>query len=393
MERADEMLRFLDAGESHGPGITTVVEGFPRGLRVESAFIRKELARRRGGYGRGGRMAIEGDEVEILGGVRRGLTLGSPIALLVRNRDHANWTESMSPEAAEGAPGPEPVTVPRPGHADLAGAIKYGSRDIREVLERASARETVGRVCAGALAKLLLRRAGIEVGSHVLRVGGVEASARETVSLAELAGAEEDPMRCLDPGASAAMRAAVDEAARSGDTLGGVVEVLAFGVPPGLGSHVHWDRRLDGRLAQALMSIQSVKGLEIGGGFSLASMRGSGAADVIRHAPGRGFYRETNRAGGMEGGISNGEVIRLRVAAKPIPTLATPLATVDMDSKREALALKERADVCAVPAVGVIAESMTAWVLAEALLEKTGGDSMEEVEERLRAYREKVTRF
>jgi chorismate synthase len=382
-------MRFLDAGESHGPGILTIVEGCPRGLRVDRGFIQEELARRRRGYGRGGRMSIESDEVVLMGGVRRGWSLGGPIALLVPNRDHANWLEVMPPEEVEGAP-PPPVTTPRPGHADLAGALKYGTRDLRDILERASARETVGRVCAGALAKLLLRRAGIEVGSHVLRVGEVEAATGEIGAFAELWKAEEDEMRCLDPAASASMRAAVDAAAEAGDTLGGVVEVLAFGVPPGLGSHVHWDRRLDGLLAQALMSIQSVKGVEVGGGFALSGLPGSRCLDHILYDGEAGFRRGSNHAGGIEGGMSNGETVRLRVAAKPIPTLGKPADTVDIESKLPVRALKERADVCAVPALGVVAESMVAWVLANALLEKTGGDSMQEVEERLQQYRRRV---
>jgi len=385
-------MRFLDAGESHGPGMVTVVEGIPAGLAVSRSFIEGELARRRRGYGRGGRMAIEEDRVEILSGVRLGRSLGSPIALLVRNRDFQNWQEVMSPEG-EGSAKTTPVTVPRPGHADLAGAVKFSTLDIRDILERASARETVGRVCAGALAKLLLERVGIEVGSHVVQVGKVHAAEGRVTEPRELAEAEDDPLRCLDREASAEMVREIDRAREEGDTLGGVVEVLAFGVPPGLGSHVHWDRRLDSRLAGALMSVQSVKGVEVGDGFALASLRGSAAADLIGHEEGRGFLRDTNHAGGIEGGISNGEVIRLRVAAKPIPTLGRPLKTVDLRTKERAEALKERADICAVPAVGVVAESMVAWVLAEALLEKFGGDSMEELETRVRAWRSQALAF
>ncbi|MBC7252561.1 MAG: chorismate synthase [Actinobacteria bacterium] len=384
-------MRFLDSGESHGAGMLAVVEGMPMGVPVRREFLESELARRRLGYGRGPRMALERDEVEILGGVRGGRTLGSPVALLVRNAEHRKWLKVMSPYGEVEA---EPLTRPRPGHADLAGAIKYGTRDIRDILERSSARETVGRVCAGALAKSLLVCLDIHVYSHVLQVGEARVTAAgETPRREEAAAADEDPMRCLDREASLRMREEVDRARREGDSLGGVFEVVAYGVPPGLGSHVHWDRRLDGRLAAAVMSIQAVKGVEVGEGFLLAGMRGSLASDPIYHSKRRGFYRRTNRAGGLEGGITNGEPVVVRAAMKPIPTLASPLETVDLVTKERVAAAVERADVCAVPAAAVIAESAVAFVLADALLEKLGGDSLEELGARFRDLKRRYKAF
>ncbi len=376
------MLRFLDAGESHGAGMVTVVEGMPMGVPVTRRYVESELARRRLGYGRGPRMSLERDRVEILSGVRDGRTLGSPVALLVRNAERRKWSRVMSAEEGVEA---EPLTRPRPGHADLAGALKYGTRDIRDILERSSARETVGRVCVGALAKSLLACFDIHVRSHVLQVGTVRVPESEDVPpLEDLEGVDSDPMRCLDPAASLAMREEVDRARKEGDSLGGVFEVVAYGVPAGLGSHVHWDRRLDARLAAAVMSVQGIKGVESGWGFRLAGMRGSRAADPIRHSRRKGFYRPTNRAGGLEGGMTNGEPVVVRAAMKPIPTLASPLETVDVVSKESVPAAVERADVCAVPAAAVIGEAMVAFVLADALLEKLGGDSLEEMEKRFR---------
>ncbi len=386
------MLRFLNAGESHGKGMTVIVEGVPAGLLLEKESLERELERRRLGYGRGTRMEIERDRVDILGGVRRGYTLGSPIALWVENLDYPNWERLMTPDLSTRAL-EERVTMPRPGHADLPGVLKYSTRDIRDILERASARETAGRVCATSVAKILMRQFGMEVISHVISVGEVEASSSRKPLPEDLKTIDQDPMRCLDMEASAKMLNLVEEARAAGDTLGGKVEVLAYGVPPGLGSHVHWDRRLDGLLAQALMSIQAVKGVEIGEGFRMASVRGSLSVDLIDYQEERGFYRHSNLAGGIEGGMSNGEVIWLRVAMKPIPTMRKPATTVDIDSKRRVEALAERADVCAVPALGVIAEGMVAWVLARCFLEKFGGDHLEEIRERYLLYLERIKNF
>lgn len=376
------MLRFLDAGESHGAGIVCVVEGLPMGVPVSREFIESELARRRLGYGRGPRMSLERDEVEVLSGVRGGRTLGSPVAMLVRNAESRKWLKVMSPF---GDVEVEPLTRPRPGHADLAGALKYDTRDIRDILERSSARETVGRVCAGALAKSLLFCLDVHVHSHVLQVGEVRVQERRALpSREEIAAADGDPLRCLEPETSRRMREEVDRARREGDSLGGVFEVVAYGVPAGLGSHVHWDRRLDSRLAAAVMSIQGIKGVEIGDGFRLAGLRGSQAADPIRHSRRRGFFRPTNRAGGLEGGMTNGEPVVVRAAMKPIPTLASPLESVDLMTKEKVNAAVERSDVCAVPAAAVIAEAMVAFVIADAMLEKLGGDSLGEISERHR---------
>ncbi len=374
------MLRFLDAGESHGKGITTIVEGLPRGIPISTAYIERDLGRRRLGYGRSSRMELEGDRVEIMSGVRSGISLGSPVAMLVMNAEREKWRDLMPVEGeAEG----DPLTGLRPGHADLAGALKYGTRDLRDVLERASARETVGRVCAGSLARALLAEVGVAVHSRVLEVGGIKVAGDDIFpSAEEMNKADEDAMRCLDPEASRLMREEIDRARDEGDSLGGVFEVAAYGLPAGLGSHVHWDRRLDARIAAAVMAIQAIKGIEIGGGFKLAGMRGSRAVDAIRHHEGRGFYHPSNMAGGLEGGMTNGEIVVVRAAMKPIPTLASPLDSVDLVSKREIKAAVERADVCAVPAAAVIAEAAVAFVLAGALLDKTGGDNMDEIRTR-----------
>ncbi|GEA19158.1 chorismate synthase [Moorella sp. E306M] len=378
------MLRYLTAGESHGRGLSVIVEGMPAGVPLTAEDINTWLARRQGGYGRGGRMSIERDRVEILAGVRGGYTLGSPVALFIANRDWANWQEIM-------APGPEAqaervVTRPRPGHADLAGGLKYHQADLRNILERASARETAARVAAGAAAAALLKELGIELAAHVVRIGPV--AVKGAVELSAARQAWESPVYCADPEVSRAMVAVIEEARQKGDTLGGVVEVLAAGVPAGLGSHVHWDRRLDGRLAQALMSIPAIKGVEIGAGFELASIPGSLSHDAIAYREGQGFYHPTNRAGGLEGGMTNGEILVLRAAMKPIPTLMQPLPSVDFLTKKPVTAAVERSDVCAVPAVAVVAWAAVAWVLAGAVMEKFGGDYLPEIQERMAAYRQ-----
>ncbi|MDN5327220.1 MAG: chorismate synthase [Moorella sp. (in: firmicutes)] len=378
------MLRFLTAGESHGRGLSVIVEGMPAGVPLTDGDINTWLARRQGGYGRGGRMAIERDRAEILAGVRGGLTLGSPVALFIANRDWENWQEIM-------APGPEAradrvVTRPRPGHADLPGGLKYHQADLRNILERASARETAARVAAGAVAAALLKELAVELAFHVVRIGPVEV--RGQVDWEAACRAVESPVYCADPEAGRAMVAAIEEARQQGDTLGGVVEVLARGVPAGLGSHVHWDRRLDGRLAQALMSIPAIKGVEIGAGFRVAALPGSRVHDAIAYREGQGFYHPTNRAGGLEGGLTNGETLVLRAAMKPIPTLMHPLPSVDLITKQPATASIERSDVCAVPAAAVVAAAAVAWVLAGAILEQFGGDFLPLIQERLVAYRQ-----
>lgn len=370
------MLRFLTAGESHGPACLVIIEGMPAGLDLNVADINRDLALRRTDYGRGGRGSLEKDEAEIMAGVRYGKTLGSPIALSVKNQDFKNWQAVMKIEAA----GEEAarLTRPRPGHADLAAALKYGQDDIRNVLERASARETVSRVMAGAVARRLLAGFGIRVASHTVQIGKVKMTGQRP-GFGEVAAVfERDPeIRCLDPQTSKKMKAAIDEARRNQDTLGGVVEVIADGVPVGLGSVMHYDRRLDGALAAALMSIPSVKAVEIGDGFEMASLTGSGTVDVI--TPGKkGFLRQTNHMGGIEGGISNGEDIICRVYHKPIATLGKPARTVDIASFESAEALVERSDTCVVPRAGVVSEAMTCFVLAQALMEKFGGDNISE---------------
>jgi len=372
------VLRFLTAGESHGPALVVIVEGLPAGLPILIDDVASELARRRLGYGRGPRMRFEADEIELLGGVRHGRSLGSPVAILIRNSEWATgkWNEEMS--AAPGATA-NPLTQPRPGHADLAGMQKYGLRDARDVLERASARETAARVAAGALAKLLLTQIGVDVLSHVVSLGGVRASEMRPKP-GDLEQVDESQVRCFDPDAEAAMIEAIKAAAKDGDSLGGVLEVLAYGVPPGLGSHVHWDRRIDGLLAQALMSIQAMKAVEIGNGFDVAERRGSEAHDAISWTESDGYQRESSRAGGIEGGMTTGATVVARVAMKPLATLNRPvLKTVDTETKEETVSFKERTDVTAVPAAGVVAETMVALVLASEALRKFGGDSVDEL--------------
>lgn len=375
------MFRFLTAGESHGRGLVAIIEGVPAGLALEEDYIGRDLARRQGGYGRGARMDIEQDRAEILSGVRHGLTVGSPISLLIWNRDWENWKEIMSVSPVEEET--EPVTRLRPGHADLAGAVKYDLEDVRPVLERASARETASRVAVGAVARKLLLEFGIEVHSHTVCIGGCWGKQPDRV---DWAGVEASPVRCCDSDAEKAMISAIDKCKEAGDSAGGVFEVVADGVPIGLGSHVHWDRRLDGRIAQAMMSINAVKGVEIGAGFAVADHRGSEAHDLIEPDPKRHWRHVTNRAGGIEGGISNGEQIVVRAAVKPIPTLSKPLPSVDLKTGEAAEAHFERSDVCVVPAAGVIGEAMLTIVLAEALLEKFGGDHISETLRNYRSY-------
>jgi len=380
-------FRFTTAGESHGRGLVGILEGIPAGLAVPTDRINTELRRRMGGYGRGARMKIEADQIEWLAGVRAGETLGSPIAMLVWNRDWEHWRDVMAPEPdAPGAERRRQVTRPRPGHADLAGSLKYDRQDARDILERASARETVARVACGAVCKLLLDQFGVEIGSHVVELGGVVADvgARHAVPLPVPLNAASDasPVRCLDAEAEREIIARIDAAKAAGDTLGGVVEVIALGVPVGLGSHVSWDRKLDGRLAQALMSIPAVKGVELGLGFAAARRKGSEVHDEIMP----GLTRATNRAGGTEGGMTTGEPLVARVAMKPISTLMAPLRTVDLKTGGPAQAQAERSDVTAVPAMGVIAEAMLALVLAQALLEKFGGDALSETKRNFEGY-------
>jgi chorismate synthase len=378
------VLRFLTAGESHGPALVVVVEGLPAGLPITLDDIASELARRRLGFGRGPRMRFEQDELELVGGVRHGQTLGSPVAIVVRNTEWPKWQEEMSP--APGATA-KPLKQPRPGHADLVGMQKYGFDDARNVLERASARETAARVAAGAIAKQLLSHLGVSVLSHVLALGDVRADPDRRPKPADLDAVDESPVRCFDPDAEAAMIAAVEAAAKDGDSLGGVLEVLGYGVPPGLGSHVHWDRRIDGRLAQALMSIQAMKGVEMGDGFDVATRRGSEAHDEILWDDERGYRRESTRAGGTEGGMTTGDLLVARVAMKPLATLNRPvLRTVDVETKQESVSFKERTDVTAVPAAGVVAETMVALVLADEALRKFGGDSLGELVRNHDAY-------
>jgi len=384
------VLRWLTAGESHGPQLTVILEGVPAGLELGAADLRQDLRRRQGGHGRGGRQQIEVDQARIVGGVRGGVTLGSPIALVIENRDHQNWTAQMTPEREGFAP--SPVTRLRPGHADLAGALKYGHVDVRNVLERSSARETAARVAAGGVARRLLARFGIRVFSFVQSIGSVDMGyeAVDPLALSE-EQIETSPVRCPDPSASARMVAEIDAAAERGDTLGGTFRVLAIGLPPGLGSYVHWDRKLDARLAMAVLSINAVKGVEFGAGFEGAARPGSAFHDEIDYAQGR-FRHLSNRAGGLTGGVTNGEPIDLRAAMKPISTMKRPMRSVDLVSKERVEAHYERSDVCVVPAAGVIGEAMVALTLADAFLEKFGGDSVAEIERNLQGYLDSIGR-
>jgi chorismate synthase len=387
------VLRLLTAGESHGPALTAILEGLPAGVPVAREAIDADLRRRQGGYGRGGRMKIESDSVEILSGIRHGRTLGSPVSLFVRNRDHESWRDVMSPDPQpDAARERRRLRSPRPGHADLAGALKYGTDDLRNVLERASARETTARVAAGALAKALLREAGIEVRSHVVRIGGAALPPGE-VAWEGLAGVDASPVRCADPRVAEAMVAEIDRAKKDGDSVGGVAEVVARGVPAGLGSFGQWDRKLDGRIAQALASIHAVKAVAIGAGLAGGEARGSAFHDEIVWDEAGGLARPTNRAGGLEGGVTNGEEVRAQAIVKPIPTLLVALRSVDLATRETRKASVERSDTCVVPAAGVVAEAMLALVLADALLEKAGGDSLDEVLAHLEATRERQRRL
>jgi len=385
------MFRWLTAGESHGRALVAICEGVPAGVRVSTEDIAAALARRRAGYGRGARMTFEQDEVELTGGVRHGRTLGGPLAIRIANTEWPKWETVMSadpvaPGELEGLARNAPLTRPRPGHADLAGMQKYSFDDARPVLERASARETAARVALGEVARRVLSQVlGIEILSHVVALGQVRIPDEVMPGPDAAAAVDADPVRCFDAATSAAMVAEIDAVRKDGDTLGGVVEVLAFGLPPGLGSFTHWDRRLDGRLAGALMSIQAIKGVEVGDGFTTAGRRGSVAHDEIE-VTGNGVARRTNRAGGIEGGMSTGEVIRLRAAMKPISTVPRALDTIDTSTGQPAKAINQRSDATAVPAAGVVAEAMVALVLAEAAIEKFGGDSVEEMRRNAESY-------
>jgi len=381
-------LRLITAGESHGPGLTCIVEGLPAGLELDLTSINADMARRQLGHGRGGRMKIERDAAEVTSGVRHGRTLGGPIALLVANRDYANWEERMNPWPVEAAV-PE-VHLPRPGHADLAGAQKFGFTDVRNVLERASARETAARVAGGALAKAFLRALGVEIVSHVTQIGSVKAPELEGLGFDDFADVDASPVRCLDAGASKAMVEEINVLRKRNESLGGVFEVRAFGLVPGLGSHVSWEERLDGRIGLAMLSIQAIKGCGIGDGFDLAGRPGSAAHDEIFYDEARGYFRETNRSGGVEGGMSTGEPLVVRCAMKPLPTLTKPLRSVDIATREPAEALRERTDSCTVPAAGVVGEAMLAIVLAKAYREKFGGDHVDDARAALAAYEERI---
>jgi chorismate synthase len=381
-------FRFTTAGESHGPGLVAIVEGLPAGLELDRERLDREMARRQLGHGRGGRMKIERDSAEITSGVRHGRTLGGPVAVRVANRDYANWEERMNPWPVEAEV--EESHLPRPGHADLVGALKYGHRDVRNVLERASARETAARVAAGALAKEFLAALDVSVHSHVLRIASVAAAERDDLTPADFAAVDESPVRSLDGEAAEAMVAEIDRLRKANESLGGVFEVRAFGLVPGLGSYASWDRRLDGRLAQATVSIQAVKGASVGEGWEVAELPGSESHDEIFWSAERGYHRQTNRAGGVEGGMSNGEPLVVRGALKPISTLTKPLRSVDTETKEPAQAMRERTDSTVVPAAGVVAEAMVALVLARCYREKFGGDHIDDVLAALEAYRGRI---
>jgi chorismate synthase len=389
------MFNFTTAGESHGRALVAIIEGLPAGLPVDVALINRDLERRQWGYGRGGRMKIERDTAEILSGVRHGQTLGSPVALMIENKDWANWTDVMAVDPRAVAPErSRRVKRPRPGHADLAGGQKYGARDLRNILERASARETAARVACGALARQLLAAFGIEIKSHVIQLGGIPEEPLE-VTWEQIAAIRDDaPLRCADEEAQARMVALIDEMRRAGDTLGGIFEVVARGLVPGLGSHTSWRAKLDGRLAQAVMSIPAVKAVAIGAGVEASALPGSSVHDEIAYdTEAKQFWRRTNRAGGLEGGITNGEELRVRGHLKPIATLRRALRSVDIDTKEEEAAAFERSDVTAVPAAGVIGEAMVAIVLAGAMREKFGGDSLSEMRRNFDGYVEQVRAY
>jgi chorismate synthase len=381
-------LRLTTAGESHGPGLTCIIEGLPAGLELDREALDRDLARRQLGHGRGGRMKIERDKVDVTGGVRHGRTLGGPIALQVANRDYANWEERMNPWPVEAELAE--VHLPRPGHADLVGTQKYGLTDVRDVLERASARETAARVAGGAVAKAFLRTLGVSVFSHVIQITGVSAPRRDDLTPLDFAGVDDSPVRCLDPEATRAMVAEINRLRKANESLGGVFEVRAFGLVPGLGSHVSWQERLDGALGQAILSIQAVKAVAIGDGLEVAGLPGSQAHDEIFYDDQRGFWRQTNRAGGVEGGMTTGDPLVVRGSMKPLPTLTKPLRSVDIATHEPAEALRERTDSCTVPAAGVVGEAMVAFVLADAYRRKFGGDHIDDVRQALGAYRERI---
>jgi chorismate synthase len=383
-------LTYRTAGESHGPALIALIEGLPAGLPLTPDDIDDDLARRQLGYGRGGRMKIERDRVQVKSGIRHGQTLGSPLALEIANLDFPNWEQDRMAiwEPAEEV---APITLPRPGHADLAGMQKYGTKDLRNILERASARETAARVAAGAVAKALLRRFGIEIRSHVVRIGEESVPLRDDLRIEDFDAVDDSPVRCLDPAASERMKAAIKAAGQSHDTLGGVFEVWAFGLMPGLGSHVSADTRLDGRLGHALLSIQAIKGVELGAGFELGRLPGSASHDEIFWSAERGYHRRTNRSGGLEGGMTHGEPLVVRAVMKPISTLTRPLASVDIETKEAKKAFKERSDICAVPAAAVVGEAAVAFVLAQALVEKFGGDTLSQLESAVERYRAEIT--
>lgn len=383
------MLRFLTAGESHGPGLVTIVEGVPAGLDFTREGLGAELARRRLGYGRGNRMKIERDELEIMGGVRHGRTLGSPVAVIIRNTEWPRWQEEMSPDP--GSPR-RPMTTPRPGHADLVGMLKYDTKDARNILERASARETAARTAAGYLAKQLLRAADVTVLSHVVAIGGAASRSERLPTIEDLPAIDDSQVRAFGAETEAAMVAEIERAKADRDTLGGVMEVLVYGLPPGVGSHVHWDRKLDARLGEALLSIQAMKAVEIGDGLESARRRGSEAHDEIYYEEGR-FYRNTDRAGGTEGGMTTGQPLRVRVAMKPLSTVMRPLPTVDVVTKEPQVAFRERSDVCAVPAAGVVAEQVVAIAAAQEMQRKFGGDTVGDFAGSVAAYRERLRAF
>lgn len=383
------MIRFLTAGESHGPALVTIIEGLPAGIAVTRDDFASELARRRLGFGRGNRMKLERDELEILGGIRHGRTLGSPVAVVIRNTEWSKWQDEMSPDPGEPR---RPMTSPRPGHADLAGMLKYGTHDARDILERASARETAARTIAGVLAKRLLSVIDVTVLSHVVAIGEITVPDEPLPQPGDLAAIDDSPVRVFHADAEKEMIAEIERAKADRDTLGGVVEVLAYGLPPGIGSHVHWDRKLDAALAEALMSIQAIKGVEVGDGFRSARRRGSEAHDEI-HMGDAGFERSSNRAGGTEGGMTIGEVLRVRAAMKPISTVMRPLQTVDVTTKEADVAFRERSDVVAVPAAGVVAEQMVSIVLAREVQRKFGGDTIDDLRIAHGAYLERLADY
>ncbi len=381
-------MKLTTAGESHGPGLTCIVEGLPAGLELDRDALDRDLARRQLGHGRGGRMKIERDRVTVTGGVRHGRTLGGPIALQIANRDYANWEERMNPWPVDGEVAE--VHLPRPGHADLVGTQKYGLSDVRDVLERASARETAARVAGGAVAKAFLRTLGVEVHSHVLQIASVVAPRRDDLGPLDFAGVDDSPVRCLDADASRAMVAEIDRLRKANESLGGVFEVRAFGLHPGLGSHVSWEERLDGRLGMAILSIQAIKGAAVGDGIEVAGLPGSSAHDEIFSDEERGYHRTTNRAGGLEGGMTTGDPLVVRGWMKPLPTLTQPLQSVDIATHEPAQALRERTDSCTVPAAGVVGEAMVAFVLAGAYRRKFGGDHIDDVRAAVAAYEERI---